>query len=276
MESRRRKSMYKTYWSMTTDPFTKELPVRDSFRSCDYEEIMKRLEYLKKVRGIGIITGTPGGGKTRAVHSFTEGLNPNLHKVVYTAVTNVSEAELFRNIAIELGLQPEYKKGANMTKINERMRRLYKDQGILPVVVIDEAHCIRKPEVFLSLQSVMNFEMDSRDYGILILIGQPRLNDTLALGVNESFADRIRINYMTNGMNREEVKEYIISRMRIAEASPEIFDPAAIEAAFGCCQGSVRKLNSILQTALLEGCNRKTKTISSEIIMAASSELAVV
>lgn len=268
--------MYKAYWHMSADPFTKELPSKDSYKSNDYLQITQRLEHLRKVRGIGIITGVPGGGKTRAVRSFTEGLNPNLNKVVYTAVTNVSEAELFRNIAAELGLQPEYKKGANMTKINERMSRLYKEQNILPVLVIDEAHCIRKPDVFMSLQSLMNFEMDSRDYGVLILIGQPRLNNTLSLGVNESFADRIRVNYMTDGMSREEVKEYIDSRMRLAEASPEIFDPAAIDTAFGCCKGSVRKLNSILQTALLEGCNRKVNTISNEIILAASSELSMV
>jgi len=268
--------MYKAYWHMVYDPFTKELPSKESFKSNDYEQITKRLEHLKRMRGIGIITGNPGGGKTRTVRSFAEGLNPNLHKVIYTAVTTISEAELFRNIAAELGLQPEYKKGSNMIKINERMRKLYKEQNILPIVVIDEAHSIRKPDVFMSLQAIMNFEMDSRDYGILILIGQPRLNDTLALGINESFSERIRVNYMTEGMSREEVKEYIYSRMRLAEASPEIFDPAAIEAAFGCCQGSVRKLNNIIQTALLEGCSRQARTISSEIIMAASSELAVV
>lgn len=269
-------SMYKTYWHMSTDPFTKELPVKDSFENEDLKQITSRLKHLRNIGGIGMITGIPGGGKTRAVRSFAESLNPNLNKVVYTAVTNVSEVELFRNIAMELGLQPEYRKGANLNKINERMRRLCKEQNILPVIIMDEAHCIRKPDFFMSLQSMMNFEMDSRNYGLLILVGQPRLNDTLGLGVNESFAERVTVNYMMKGISRGETKEYIRSRMLLAEASPEIFDPSAIDAAYGCCQGSIRKLNSILQTALLEGCNRKAATISSEIIMAAAADMAVV
>lgn len=268
--------MYKSYWQMTMDPFVKEVPIKDSFTSEDFKQIQDRLKHLKKVRGIGVLTGIPGSGKTRAVRCFCDQLNPNLHRVVYTAVTNVSEEELFRNIAGGFGLRTELRKGSNIININERMRKLYKEQNILPVLIIDDAHCIKKPDFYLSLQSMMNFEMDSQDYALLILIGQPRLSDTLGLGVNESFTERVRINYTTQGMTLDEVKEYVRSRMLLAQAPPEIFDAAAVDAAYSCCQGSVRKLNRIMQTALLEGCNRKVKTVSTDIIMTASAEISVV
>ena len=48
--------MYKTYWGMTVNPFSKELKVSDAFHSQDYLKGKKRYEYLKNVKGIGLFT----------------------------------------------------------------------------------------------------------------------------------------------------------------------------------------------------------------------------
>ena len=89
---------------------------------------------------------------------------------------------------------------------------------------------------------LLNFEMDSKDYAILILVGQPVLNDILSRSVHEALNQRIIVNYMFMGIDYEEVKQYIIDRCNLAEISNEIFDENAIKAL------ARRKRNTVFNT----------------------------
>lgn len=268
--------MFKPYWGMSKDPFTKEIDVKDAFMSEDIRQVLQRLDHVRRYPGIAVITACPGSGKTLGIRIFSSGLNPNLYKVVYIKITNVSEAEFFRMLAEKLGLEPSYRKGDNIRKVNERMKKLARDQKVMPVIIVDEAQGIRKGSgYFLSFQEMMNFEMDSRNYGILVLAGHPVLNDTLSLEQNEAFNQRILVSYDFQGMSGDEVGEYVRSRMLLADATPEIFDPAAVNALYECCQGSVRRLNRLCRTALLVGANEHSKTVTAETVRAAASEVSL-
>ena len=98
--------MYKTYWGMAVNPFSKELKVSDAFHSQDYLEGKKRYEYLKNVKGIGLFTGLSGTGKTFSQRCFVDSLNPSLYKIVYITMTTVSSADFYKTIAQDLGLEP--------------------------------------------------------------------------------------------------------------------------------------------------------------------------
>ena len=269
--------MFKAYWGMSMNPFTKEIDVKDVYMSEDLKQVTERLAHLKKYPGIAIITAYPGGGKTLGIRMFTSGLNPNMYKVVYIKITNVSETEFFRMLAEQMGLAPSYRKGDNIKKINERMKKLTRDQKVMPVIIVDEAQGIKKgSSYFLSFQEMMNFEMDSRNYGILVLSGHPTLNDTLSLDINESFNQRIVVNYELQGLSGDEVREYIRSRMLLADAAPEIFDPAAVTALYECYQKSVRRLNRLCKTSLLIGANNQSKTVTADIVREAASEMSLI
>ena len=45
--------MYRAYWGMEFNPFDKELQEKKFYQGIDYTEMMKRLEYLRNIRGIG-------------------------------------------------------------------------------------------------------------------------------------------------------------------------------------------------------------------------------
>lgn len=268
-------TMFKAYWGMSRDPFTKEIDIKDAYVTEDFKQASERTEHLKKYPGIGVFTGRSGCGKSLSMRAFVEGLNPNLYKWVYTPLANISESEFFRIIASGFGLEPSYRRGDNIKRINERMSQLFREQKITPVILIDEAQCIKSSGFIQSLQALMNFEMDSRDYGIMVLSGQNGLNNTLGLGLNDAFEQRIVVNYDFQGITREETTGYVQSRMKLADASPEIFDPAAVEAAYSCCKGSIRVLNQILKTALMIGCNEKARTVSNDMIRLAANEVSI-
>ncbi len=267
--------VYKAYWGMQFNPFSKEVKISDAYPSSDQREASKRGEFLKNIRGIGLFTGPSGVGKTFSQRAFINSLNPSLYRTVYIPLTTVPSGDFYRALAHGLGLEAAYRKIDNFKRIQDRIRDMSRDQRITPVIVIDEAQYLNKA-VLTDLKILMNFDMDSKDYAIMILSGQPELNDTLSMKVHESLAQRVVVSYNFQGLSEEETAEYVRTRMSICGVTTEVFAPAALTAASASSSGSVRKLNSIIHKSLMIGCEEKQKMIDAETIRKAVDEVELV
>lgn len=273
--------MYKSYWSMEYNPFKKDNERRSSkkevYKSTDYKNAIGRLEHLKKVGGIGLFSGLSGTGKTYALKTFVDDLNPNLYKVVYIPLSTVTVLEFYKAIAYGLDIDPPNKKIDIFRAIQERIINLVKGKKITPVIIVDEAQYLQTG-ILNDLKLLLNFEMDSKSYAVLILTGQPLLNNILSKQVHEALKQRIIINYNFNGISKEEVKEYITTRLELCGVNTplEIFNTNAIEAINSCCNGSIRKINSIIDKCLLIGYMNQAKVIDTEIVMNAVNEIELI
>lgn len=127
-------AMYKAYWGMEFNPFDKEQKGSDYYQGIDFLEANRRLEHLKNVKGIGLFTGPPEYGKTCAIRNFVECLNKNLYQVIYIQLTTVSVNDFYRDISLSLGLEPCYRKIDNFKQIQNRIRALYREQRVTPVL----------------------------------------------------------------------------------------------------------------------------------------------
>jgi len=56
--------MYKAFYGLSREPFPKDIEPANMFKHSDFTELAGRLKYMKKQRGIMLITGDPGTGKT--------------------------------------------------------------------------------------------------------------------------------------------------------------------------------------------------------------------
>lgn len=267
--------MYEAYFGMKLNPFKKDIDIKNTYEFNDFKETQNRLKYLLNNKGIGLFTGTSGKGKTYSIKYFVKNLNPNLYKVVYLSLSTVTVLEFYKNFCIGLGIEPAHKKIDMFHQIQERLKTLVKDRRITPIIICDEAQYL-KTGILNDLKMLLNFEMDSKDYAVLILIGQPILNDILSRTVHEALNQRIIVNYMFIGIEFEEVKKYIIDRCNLAEISNEIFDESAIKALASNCNGSTRHLNNLIDKALMICCNQKEQNVTPETVMLAASDLSLV
>jgi len=254
--------MYKTYWGMEFNPFDKGLAVKDCFKSGDFTQASSRLEHLKNIKGIGLFTGLPGTGKTYSLRCFADSLNSNLYKVAYIPLSTVTVLEFYKSLAYGLGVEKN---------IQERIISLSKDKKITPVIIIDEAQYL-KTDILNDLKILFNFEMDSKNYAIFILSGQPVLNDILSKQIHEALKQRIVINFNFVGISKQEVNDYISSRLQLCGIHNQVFNPNAVEALYSCCNGSTRKLNNMIEKCLMIGFQKQANVIDTEIIMIAQNE----
>jgi len=69
----------------------------------------ERFQWLLQSPGLGLLTGEPGVGKTAALRHLTDGLNPHRYQTIYLAETDFGRTDLYRSLAMELGLEPAYR-----------------------------------------------------------------------------------------------------------------------------------------------------------------------
>lgn len=267
--------MYKTYWGMEFNPFSKATSEKDHYASDDFKQSLSRLNHLKKIKGLGLFTGLSGVGKTYSLRCFKDSLNPGIFKVIYMPMSTLTVKEFYRSLSYELDIQPSFKKIDMFNDIQKRIITLSRDKKITPVIIIDEAQYL-ETKVINDLKIIFNFEMDSINYAVLILSGQPLLNNLLSKSVHESLKQRIVIKYNYSGLTKSETEAYISSRLKLCGVNNNMFNTNTIEAIYGYCNGFPRVLNNIVEKCLMIGFQKKVKEIDTDIVMTALNETELV
>lgn len=266
--------MYLSYYGLEFNPFDKNIETKYAYRSKDLEILKNRLDYIKENKTMALITGNPGMGKTFVIRNFLNELNSNLYKVIYMCMSTLTTHEFYRQLCYELGIEPAFKKIDMFRDIQTQILTLAKDKRINVIIVIDEAQYL-KPSILNDLKMLFNFDLDSKNYASLILVGQPVLNSILKRNVFDALSQRITVSYNMVGIDKTELKEYIETRINLAHGNNGIFSEQAIEAIFNACNGTIRIANNIITKCFIIGKSKESLTIDSDIVLEAANELAL-
>lgn len=258
---------YISRYGLEFNPFlknSKEILIDTS----EYRETIFRLDYLSKTRGFGLLTGSPGRGKTTIIRNWASSLNPSLYNVVYSSFSTLTANDFYRNLVTELGGQPSFRKPDNFRIIQDEISRLALEKRKTPIIIIDEANYINGA-ILNDFKILFNFEMDSRDRAAILLTGLPSLNSTLRLGIHEPLRQRIVMNYDLGGLTKEEGRNYVIEKLKGAGCNQMVFEENALEAILNAADGTPRVINKFCNASLLIGDSNKTSIIDVNIVMQA-------
>ena len=244
------------------------------FASAAQREAQARIRHLLDTRGIGLLTGEAGCGKTTVCRQATDSLHKGQYQVSYVALTTGSVLDLYNLIAAELGLPATTTRHAAYRAIRTEISRRVAESRLLPVLVIDEAHHLRN-ELLEELRLLTNFRMDSDNRLCLLLVGLTELRRRIAMSVHESLAQRIVVNCHLASLEREEISAYIQHRLGLAGAEIQIFEANAVEAIAQLTQGVPRRINALAHHALHAATLSGTRSVTIEHVQSASEDLAL-
>ena len=257
--------MYKSFYSLAKTPFVKEMKPSDAFSSSDYQGAIKALNYLKESRGMGLITGDPGAGKTFTLRSFKESLNPSLYHVVYFPLSTGGVMDFYRGLVYGLGEEPKFRKVDVFRQIQQGIERMAKERKVIPVFILDEMH-MAKDAFLQDLALLFNFQMDSTNPFILVLSGLPHLKTKLSINHHRPLSQRLIMKYEIQPLSKDEVSAYIEHHLEVAGAKMPLFNEAAIEAIALRSQGWPRVINTLTINSLLFGSHLKKELIDEETV----------
>ena len=183
--------------------------------------------------------------------------------------------DFYKSLCIGLGITPMHRKIDMFKQIQDTIKTYANDRKITPIIILDEAQYLRT-DILNDLKMILNFDVDSKDYAVLILVGQPVLNDILSRSNHEALKQRIVVNYTFVGLEVKEVEEYLNTRLRLAGLNENMFEEGAIKAIASNCNGSTRKLNSIIENCLMVCEQKNENIITTETAMLAENELSLI
>lgn len=144
-------------------------------------------------------------------------------------------------------------------------------RGVYPVVIIDEAQSIQGDELLEEVRLLLNMQSDNSVLFTLILLGQTQLEEKV--GKTPQFEQRLSIRYKLYSLSREEAKEYIEYRLKVAGTTRRIFTDSAYEEIYEFSQGMPRLINNICDLSLLTGFIKKLQIIDRDVVIQVAHDL---
>ena len=155
--------MYLAHFGFTHYPFDRALQPDELLASSAGREAQARLHHLIELRGIGLITGEVGSGKTSVCRQLGAALHPGLYRLFYVPLSTGNVLDMYKAIAWQLGLPIERSRATAYHAIHTEVSRLTLETKIYPVLVVDEAQHLRN-EVLEDLRLLTNYAMDAERY----------------------------------------------------------------------------------------------------------------
>lgn len=243
--------MYRKRFGLTGHPMPKDAHGKTFFdKSPAYERLTRSFQHLLDEPGLGVLTGEPGVGKTAAIRNLCLRLPKPDFLVVYLSDTAVSPLDLYRTLAVELGVRPSHRRAQLWTDIKKNLVHLVDERSTAPIVVVDEAQHLGD-KFLLDLSGFLNFTFDSRDLLTMWLVGLPELKKTLARQEHAPLAMRVSAAvHFEPFTDKAAFVAAIAASLAAVGASQKIIAEPALDLLFRQSRGFLRVAAKLLRSSL--------------------------
>jgi type II secretory pathway predicted ATPase ExeA len=256
-----------SYYNLSQLPFSKEIKTSQLHQLPTVEKALLSAKLLVETKGIGIMTGKSGSGKSCILRLLKEHLNPVLYKVVYICHSSIGVYEFYTHLAAALGLPPRGRRSTMFRDIKERILFLNNSQKTHPVLLLDEAHMLNY-DILQEIRLLTNFEIDSVNALTVCLCGQESLVQKFGLSILESLANSITITIQIGNLPREETYSFIEKRIHDCGNSSSLYTKGALALIHQASAGIFRSIGLIAQAALHKAFLSKAGQVEAEHVKA--------
>ncbi len=265
---------YEAFYGLEREPFG-DIPDPEFFYSGPehIRAFYKLIHVARKGRGLGVLIGDVGTGKTTIARRILRELeNSDGFEAGLLVLTHdeFDEISFLVRLSSLLGIEPSGSKTSILSSITAKLAENYQN-GKRTVLMIDEANNLKNPEIMEEIRGLLNLELSSGRFVSFILSGMPSLLESLKQ--NASLYQRINTVVKLKPLSPASTREYIRHRIKTAGGNEEIFTETAYDLIYRFSQGRPRLINVICDNALLEGALMKKKPIDASVIETVVEEL---
>jgi len=242
------------------------------YRSPQHEEALRRLLYVIEHRkGVAMLTGEVGCGKTTVTKALADHLNRDRVRLQMISNPALAPEDLIKAILLKLGGSAA---NGSKTLMLDELQRILTDNaaaGCSTVLAIDEAHVIGNRATLDELRMLLNIQTDDAFLVTLILLGQPPLLRSIA--ELQPLKERIAVKFNLGPLDAANTMRYLLFRLKSSGACRGIFTREAAQLIFDFSGGIPLRINNLCDRALLMGVMHNARLVDSRIVREAIEDI---
>jgi general secretion pathway protein A len=265
--------MYCDFYQMRERPFNVTADPKFLYLNARYREALASLHYgITQRKGFVTLIGEAGTGKTTLLKKLLDDLDATT-RTVFVFNTNVTFDEILEYIFGEFDLPVHNGKRLYMLQRLNKFLLEELGKGRNVALLIDEAQDLDY-SVLEDLRLLSNLETAKEKILQIVLSGQPELGQKLGNPGLRQLRQRVAVNCRLLPLTRDELTEYIQSRLTAAGAAdPKLFTRDAEERVFEISTGIPRLVNIVCDNALVIGYALGKKRIGADVVNEAAADL---
>jgi general secretion pathway protein A len=254
------------YYGFSAKPFELSPDLKFLFLTPGYRIALEAVcRGITDRKGLIILSGEVGTGKTMLIYSVMEKLPPTV-KTAFIFHSTYNFGELLQQIFFEM--EESTPRGGIVELKNQFLLYLekLKSQGELLAIFLDEAQKFSK-EVLEGLFSILGSELWVSETLQIILIGQPEIEEGWRNALLRYGPKFNPLRVTINPLSKEESLEYIEHRMKtVGRPAADIFSPQALALILEKAGGIPRLINVFCDNALFAGYRASVKRIEVNLV----------
>jgi len=248
------------HFGLSEDPFRNEPRLRDFFETAWTRNALARLDRgLRQNRGLLVLSGEVGSGKTMLVRRLLESLEEEVFEASMLVVLSggADACWILTRFAKLLGIEePEQEREPLLSQVYEQLA-IIREDGRHAVLIIDDAHLLASGDTLSEVCGLLKLEYEDRRLFSLVLTGDEALD--AAIAVDPELAHRVEVRVRMESLDSEGATAYLVHRIRQAGGGPAILETDAVSALHRLGRGMPGWINTVADNALFEAflCGRQ-------------------
>jgi len=272
--NRPRPDSYRSRFGLTHHPLPRDASGESFFdQTSGYVQLEMYFQELLDEPGLGVLTAEPGVGKTAAIRNLCEGLPSPDFQALYLCDTAVSAFDVYRALALELGVKPSHRRSQLWWDLKRAITHLVEEQHTLPILVLDEAQLL-SDRFLIDLSGFLNYAFDRRTLLTVWLVGLPALETRLRMQHHAPLASRVVGRVRLEPLGRDDFRALVDHGLKAAGAQDKLLTDSAFEILWRASHGVPRAASRLLRAALQQAHKRNQNLVDDHALAAAIDQLA--
>jgi general secretion pathway protein A len=259
---------FSSFFGLDDNPFRANPDPRYLVHTQQTQESLEQLiEGIRARKGLLLLTGEVGTGKTLLLNHLTEWLDQERIPKAFIFNSHLKVSELFDLILTDFGIPFVPQRGTPLAHFTNWLQDRF-CAGETAVLIVDEAQGLAL-NVIEELCMLLNLQTPQGNLLQIILCGQPEFEEMLQRPGLRQMRQRVAVRCRTVPLTLEETRAYIRNRLRVAgtsDADTAIFHPEALQALFLYSGGIPRVLNLLCEQALTRAARDHIRPVPGNIV----------
>jgi type II secretory pathway predicted ATPase ExeA len=261
--------LYARSWGATAVPFG---PLSDTqwVSIPSQQRAVSLLDQTAALRGVMLLSGGNGVGKSSLVGRWVRQLEPRLYTPVNLTQATLSSSGLLASLARGVGKRGSIRRERNLDELSSYLSE-HERQTL--VIVLDDAQNSTH-STLEELRLLLGLNLPSQPAFALILIGDEYLLGQLQLRNHRALCSRLSAHHMLSPWTLEEIQTYLKTALEAVGINRStVFQAAAVDLLVRATAGVPRSVCLLARAAWLEAARTDGREISAQTLQQAMEQV---